>query len=136
VEFNSTIVSLTTIANVSDEDVENKTNSAILDDVTSSETFIDSTVFATSAPLETTDGSSPESNTTIHESDNLTTMLTQMNETQVYTEKNEEQTTVVSNTSCESSKYGCCSDGVTQRHGKNLKKEESFFILFLLFRSK
>jgi hypothetical protein len=123
VEFNSTFVSLTTSANLSDEDVENKNVSTQIDDITSSGTFISSTVLL---PLETTDVMLSESNTTFHETNDATTMETQMNETQVYTEKNEEQTTVVFNTSCESYKYGCCSDGVSERNGKNLKK--NFFL--------
>jgi hypothetical protein len=102
VEFNSTFFSLTTIANISDEDI-------IIDD-NKNVSFIDSTIFSTSIPLETTNDSVLESNTTLNQENNLT---------EVYTEKNDEQTTIVSNTSCELSTYGCCSDGFTERNGKN-----------------
>jgi hypothetical protein len=110
-EYNSTFLSLTTIANVSDEDVvadnENK-------NVSSFEVFINSTEFSTSVSLETTDVSRLELNTTVNEDKDLTTILTEIS-----TENNEEQTTIVSNTTCKFSKYGCCSDGVTERNGKS-----------------
>jgi len=118
VEYNSTFLSLTTIANVSDEDVivegEGK-------NVSLSEVFMDSTVFSTSVPLETTDASQLESNTTLNEDNDLTTMLTEIS-----TEKNEEQPTIVPNTTCEFSKYGCCSDGVTEQNGKSSFSKELF----------
>jgi hypothetical protein len=131
VEYNSTLISLTTIANVSNEDVvvdeENK-------NVSSSEMFNDSTVVSTSVPMETTEVSLSEVNTTVNEKTDLTTSEVSLSEsnttvnedmdlatnvTEVYTENNEEQTIVVSNTSCELSTYGCCSDGVTEQNGKN-----------------
>jgi hypothetical protein len=110
VEFNSTFLSLTTIANISDEDIVTDDNK----NVSFSTIFIDSTAFSTSGSLETTDVSVLEANTTLNEDNDLTTIVTE-----VYTEKNDEQTTIVSNTSCELSKYGCCSDGITERNGKN-----------------
>jgi len=110
VEFNTTFLSLTTIANISDEDIVTDDNK----NVSFSTIFIDSTEFLTSGALETTDVSVLESNTTLNEDNDLTTIVTE-----VYTEKNDEQTTIVSNTSCELSKYGCCSDAITERNGKN-----------------
>jgi len=125
VEFDSTIVSVTTIANVTNENT-----SIEVDEVTSSsEILTNSTVFVTSTPLETTTQVHlTESDTTFHEDNDVTTVLTQINETQVYTEKIEEQTTVVSNTSCEVSKYGCCSDGVTEKTGKSLPNKENLSV--------
>ena len=74
----------------------------------------DSTVFSTSIPLGTTEISSPpEFNTTLEENENITAIVTDAS-----TEKINEETTVVSNISCELSKYGCCPDGITERTGK------------------
>jgi hypothetical protein len=119
VEYNTTFFSLTTIANISDEDVpvnDNKNGSA-------PEILSNSTEFSTSVSLETTDASVLESNTTLNEHNDLTTVVTE-----VHTKKNEEQTTTVSNASCESSKYGCCSDGITERNGKIFSKRILFNI--------
>jgi len=128
VEFNSTFVSLTTIANISDKDVlfDNNTNaSTLIDDVA---TFMNSTLLSTSVSLETTYVSVSESNTTFNETTDLPTILT----TKISTEKNEEETTTMSITSCELSKYGCCTDGVTERTGKSLKKDR-FFLVYVYY---
>ena len=94
VEYNSTIFSPTTVANVSNED------DSILEAETKNSTAI---------PVETTDVSSPQTNVTFNEENNSTTMAM---------EKVEETTAMVANASCESAKYGCCADGITARTGK------------------
>ncbi|CAF3650742.1 unnamed protein product [Adineta steineri] len=122
IEFNTTLSSLTTIDNVSDDDIlinnnNNTTNSNSNNNNSTSVTFINSTLVSTSVPLATTDDDDDdvtESDTTLNEINELTTMLIKLS-----TKKHEEQTTYVSVTSCEVSKYGCCTDGVTERTGPN-----------------
>jgi hypothetical protein len=141
VEFNSTFISQTTIANISNEDIfsdDNQTISNIIENVSLSSIFMNSTFPSSSISLETTDTTSLlDLNTTFNQDNDSTTISPQMNETQVSTEstteknetqvytevtteKNEEQiTTVVSNTTtCELSEYGCCPNGFTERIGK------------------
>ncbi len=110
VEYNSTSFSLTTIANISNEDVSvEKVHTNIL----SFETTNNSTVFSTAMPVEITDVSSSQSNSSLNEDNHFTTIVTE-----VSTEKVDQQTTMVLNASCELTKYGCCSDGITERIGK------------------
>jgi hypothetical protein len=136
VEFNSTFVSLTTIANISDKEVSFDNNaSTLINDVSTSVTFVNSTLLSTSVPLKTTDVNVSESNTTfLNKETDLTTILTQISST----EKNEEEATTVSMTSCEISKYGCCADGFTEQTGKSLKKELFLIYIYILslLRSK
>ncbi|CAF0874566.1 unnamed protein product [Rotaria sordida] len=119
-EFNTTFISLTTIGNMSDENVliddDNKNVSTQIYDTSSSVTFINSTVLPTSVPLKvTTNVSLIESNTTFTEVNDVTTILTQVNETQTTsTKKTEEVITIVSNTSCVLSKQN-----MTDKNGTN-----------------
>lgn len=129
--LSSTLISLTTVGNAPNDDIviddnkndtavidDNKNVTTVIDDISTSATFvINSTLLSTSIPLETTAGNVIESNTTLSEDNDLTTVSIQVNETQVFTEKNQVETTSASNTSCETSKYGCCKDGITERQG-------------------
>lgn len=111
VEYNTTILSLTTIANISDEVVVNDDNK----NDSLSKIFINTTEFSTSSvPLKITNVTILELNTTLNEDQNSTILVPEID-----MKKNDEQTTMHLNASCELSKYGCCSDGVTERQGKN-----------------
>ncbi|CAF4964358.1 unnamed protein product [Rotaria sp. Silwood1] len=114
-EFNTTFISLTTIDNKLDN---NKNVLILIDDVSSSATFTDSTLLSTSVSLETiTDGNLAESNTTFNEDNDLTTIkLTQINETRdASTIKSEVQTTIAANTSCVLSKHN-----ITEKNGTTI----------------
>ncbi|CAF4128889.1 unnamed protein product [Rotaria sp. Silwood2] len=122
-EFNTTVISLTTIDDILIDD--NKNVSIEINDVSSSATFIYSTLLSTSVPLELiTNVNVTELNTTDNEDNDLTTtILTQINETQAASkEKTEEQTTIVSNISCVLSKHN-----ITEKNGR--KKKEFFFYI-------
>ncbi|CAF1151451.1 unnamed protein product [Rotaria sp. Silwood1] len=114
-EFNTTFISLTTIDNKLDN---NKNVLILIDDVSSSATFTDSTLLSTSVSLETiTDGNLAESNITFNEDNDLTTIkLTQINETRdASTIKSEVQTTIAANTSCVLSKHN-----ITEKNGTTI----------------
>ena len=127
-KFNSTYISPTTLDNISTDDtlIDNNTNiSALFDDVSLFSTFVTSFLHTTSIPSEITDISVNESHTTFEGNNDFTTDLAHVNSTSIYEEKTEEQTTAVSKVPCELSKYGCCTDGITERSG--IKIHENIF---------
>ncbi|CAF3509066.1 unnamed protein product [Rotaria socialis] len=127
-EYNTTFISLTTLGNITDDTIvtdDNKNTSSELVDVTLLTAAVNATPFATSVPLEITNVNVIELSATLADDINdLTTILTQINETQVNAEKvEEEQTTMVSNTSCDLSKTGCCLTGKNDTNSEGCNDE-------------
>ena len=102
---NSTNFSLTTIADLTNEEVNTT--------LPSSEAVDDSTILPTTTASEIDEATVAEENTTVSIEDDQTTAIT----TEVSTEKVSATTIISLNADCQLTKYGCCVDNNTVRMG-------------------